>query len=75
MGGHHFTRDTLSCQKKLFVDEVIYEAVEINYANKDAKMTEEVELGKEASSAWKLIPTSSVATEERSDYDPIKPSN
>lgn len=74
MGGHHFTHNPPACQKKLFVEEVKYEAGWINYSIKYVKMSEEVEPGEEVTSARRPIPASSIATEDRSDYDPTEPS-
>lgn len=51
-----------------------YEAGWINYSIKYVKMSEEVEPGEEVTSARRPIPASSIATEDRSDYDPTEPS-
>ena len=70
MDGLQFICDPSACPKKLFADDVDYKVDVNNYANKDAEMSEDIEPGDEATSAWNPSPLSLIATEDQSDYDP-----
>ena len=72
MGENQFTRGPLVCRKKLFEDDIQYEADLNKYVDKDAEMLEDIESGEEAESAWKPSPSSSIATKDRSYYDPTE---